>query len=52
MRPHGVKNDKFYHVYFHDFLDEQLEHGFNKPDAVSDSILRNEGSAILIYTMK
>lgn len=52
MRPNGVKDGKFYHVYSHDFLDEQLEHGFNRPDAVSDSILRNEGSAIIIYTMK
>lgn len=50
--PHGVNDDKFYHVHFYGFIDELLEHGFNKPDAVSDSILHNEGSAILIYTMK
>ncbi|MCM1093924.1 MAG: 6-bladed beta-propeller [Lachnospiraceae bacterium] len=51
-QPHAAKNGRFYLVRNSDFLDEQLEHGFNKPDAVSDSILRNEGSAILIYTMK
>lgn len=54
MPPETSYTGKFYSLYNFgpDFLEEQLKMGFNRPDSISDSIIRNNGSVILVYTMK
>ena len=52
--PDESYNGKFYTIYNFgaDFLDTQLKSGFNKPPHVADSIIRNDGTVLLCYTMK
>lgn len=54
ISPDGVYQNKLFTVYNfgEDVLDTQLEAGFNHPSHETDSIIRNEGAAILCYVLK
>ncbi len=54
IAPDDAYSDSFYTVYNFggEFLDEQLNMGFNRPSQVADSIIRNNGTVLLRYKMK
>lgn len=53
IAPDDAYGDSYYVVYNFggEFLDEQLKLGFNRPSSVVDSIIRNDGAALLRYKM-
>ena len=54
IAPDDAYGNSFYIVYNFggEFLDGQLDMGFNRPPLVADSIIRNDGAVLLRYRMK
>ena len=54
IAPDDAYGNSFYIVYNFggEFLDDQLDMGFNRPPLVADSIIRNDGAVLLRYRMK
>lgn len=54
IAPDDAYGDSFYIVYNFggEFLDYQLEIGFNRPSFAADSIIRNDGAVLLRYKMR